>query len=175
MHRDEVSSGLAAALAIVMVGLAISIGWLMSSGIVFPETTPLLSGPLAGTEIIEAEASELIEGMRIENSLNFTQPRDPFRPLITAPTEGEGDGGDGEGEVVPPDNEIDGISVTLQEIRDVDGTPRATVIVDGVTFDVGVGDTFADTFMVVSLDSDSGVFLNGDNAFTLSVGQQILK
>ena len=173
MHRDEVSSGLAAALAIVMVGLAIAIGWLMSSGIVFPDSTPLLSGPLAGTEIIEAEASELIEGMRIENSLNFSQPRDPFRPLITAPTEGEGEGG--EGEVVPPEDEIDGISVTLQEIRDVDGTLRATVIVDGVTFDVGVGDTFADTFMVVSLDSDSGVFLNGDNAFTLSVGQQILK
>ena len=49
------------------------------------------------------------------------------------------------------------------------------MIVDGTTYDVGVDDTFADTFRVVSLDTDSGVFLNGDNAFTLSVGQQILK
>ena len=46
---------------------------------------------------------------------------------------------------------------------------------DGVTYDVGVDDTFADTFRVVSLDTDSGVFMNGDNVFTLNVGQQILK
>jgi hypothetical protein len=52
---------------------------------------------------------------------------------------------------------------------------RATVIVDSTTYDVGEGDTFAGSFMVVSLDTDSGVFLYGDNAFELSVGQEILK
>ncbi len=135
----------------------------------FPETNPILSGPLAGTETIEAQAADLIEGMRIESGLQFSQPRDPFRPLITEESQ-PGDPGD------PDDpDDPDGISITLQEIRDVNGTLRATVIVDGTTYDVGVDDTFADTFRVVSLDTDSGVFLNGDNAFTLSVGQQILK
>lgn len=166
MHREETSSGLAAVVAILMVGVAVAMGWLIFSGSVFPETTPILSGPLAGTETIEAQPADLIEGMRIESGLQFSQPRDPFRPLITEESQ--------PGDPVDPDDP-EGISITLQEIRDVNGTLRATVIVDGTTYDVGVDDTFADTFRVVSLDSDSGVFLNGDNAFTLSVGQQILK
>ena len=169
MHREQTSSGLAAVVAILMVGVAIAMGWLIVSGNVFPSTNPILSGPLAGTETIEVASAELIEGMRIENAVQFSQPRDPFRPLITEESQ--------PGDPVDPDDPVDptGISVTLQEIRDVNGTLRATVIVDGTTYDVGVDDTFADTFRVVSLDTDSGVFLNGDNAFTLSVGQQILK
>jgi hypothetical protein len=63
----------------------------------------------------------------------------------------------------------------LIEIRDVEGVLRATVKVDDTDYDVGVGDTFAGSFKVVSLDPDSGVFLYGDNAFELSVGQEILK
>ena len=169
MHREHASTGLPAAIAILMVGLAIAMGWLLFSGASFPDSTPLLSGPLAGTETVTAAPAEFIEGMRIESSIHFSQPRDPFRALITENSQ-IGDPTD------PTDpTDPDGISVTLQEIRDVNGTLRATIIVDGVTYDVGVGDTFADTFMVVSLDSDSGVFLNGDNAFTLTVGQQILK
>ena len=174
MHRDHTSSGLTAAVAILMVGVAIAMGWLIFSGTVFPAPSPLLTGPLAGTEIVETQTAPLIEGMRIENAVQFSQPRDPFRPLITE--DSEADAGNGNGDTTtPPENQTDGVSVTLQEIRDVSGTLRATVIVDGVTYDVGVGDTFADTFVVVSLDTDSGVFLNGDNAFTLSVDQQILK
>jgi hypothetical protein len=49
------------------------------------------------------------------------------------------------------------------------------VSVDEVTYTVGVGDTFAGDFKVISLDSDSGVFMYGDNVFTLSVGQSIIK
>ncbi len=65
--------------------------------------------------------------------------------------------------------------MALVEVRDVDGVLRATVTVGGSTFDVGVGDTFADIYKVVSLSEDSGVFLKGDSVFDLNVGQQILK
>ena len=171
MHRDDTSSGLAAVVAILMVGLAVAMGWLIVSGTVFPSTNPLLSGPLAEAEALTIDSPELIEGMRIESAVQFSQPRDPFRPLITEPT----DEGDETTEATTPDDQADGISVTLQEIRDVNGTLRATVIVDGITYDVGVDDVFATTFRVVSLDTDSGVFMNGDNVFTLSTGQQILK
>lgn len=174
MHRDQTSSGLAAVIAILMVGVAIAMGWLIFSGTVFTAESDLLSGPLAETEIITAESVELIEGMRIEGSIQFSQPRDPFRPLITDFGGDDGDPTDPTDPTDPPD-QTDGISVTLQEIRDVNGVLRATVIVDGVTYDVGVDDVFADTFRVVSLDATSGVFMNGDNVFTLSVGQQILK
>ena len=65
--------------------------------------------------------------------------------------------------------------MSLVETRDVSGVWRATVNVDGTDYDVGVGDTFAGDFKVVSLDADGGVFLYGDNAFELSEGQEILK
>ncbi|MBT8207004.1 MAG: hypothetical protein KJO18_01925, partial [Acidimicrobiia bacterium] len=63
----------------------------------------------------------------------------------------------------------------LIEVRLVNGVLRATVEVNGTTYDVGVGDTFAGSYLVVSLTEDSGVFTFGDTAFELGVGQQILK
>ena len=47
--------------------------------------------------------------------------------------------------------------------------------VDSTSYDVGEGEAFGGSYMVVSLDTDGGVFLYGDNAFELSVGQEILK
>ena len=171
MHRHANSSGVAAAVAIVMIGLAIAMGWLLISGGFFGGAVdPVLEGPFADTQIATAAPAALAEGMRIESAVQFSQPRDPFRPLITeAAVAGDGSGGGGGTGVT------NGSTVTLQEINSVDGVLRATVIVDGVTYIVGVGDTFAGSFQVVSLDADSGVFLNGDNAFEPSVGQQILK
>ncbi len=40
---------------------------------------------------------------------------------------------------------------------------------------MGVGETFAGSYRVVSLTEEMGVFMFGDNAFQLNVGQQILK
>ena len=68
-----------------------------------------------------------------------------------------------------------GIRVVLLEVRDEGGTLVAVVEVDGVTYTVGVGDTFATSFKVVSLNETGGVFTYGDSAFTLAVGQSILK
>ncbi len=175
MHRQSSASGVAAAVAIVMIGLAIAMGWLvLSGGVLGSDADSVLEGPLADTQIALAAPAALVEGMRIESAVQFSQPRDPFRPLITDAViagEGGGAGGGGGGE----NGVTNGSSVTLQEINSVDGVLRATVIVDGVTYIVGVGDTFAGSFQVVSLTTTSGVFLNGDNAFELSVGQQILK
>ena len=65
--------------------------------------------------------------------------------------------------------------MVLLEIRDEDGTRKAVVTVDGETYIVAVGETFAENFKVVSLSENNGVFLFGDSAFTLAVGQAILK
>ena len=112
----------------------------------------------------------MIEGVKVLSSFQVSQPRDPFRPLITEESS-TGGTGTGTGDGFDPS----GTRVTLVEIRDIAGVLRATVKVDGADYDVGVGDTFAGDFKVVSLDPDSGVFLFGDNAFELSVGQEILK
>lgn len=72
-------------------------------------------------------------------------------------------------------NEPEGIRVVLLEIRDDAGVRTAVLTVDGETWTVGVGEVFAEDFKVISLGENSGVFTYGDSAFTLAVGQAIIK
>lgn len=164
------NSGTAAAVAILLIGVAVAGAWMFVAPSVFGPAEAVLDGPLAESTLAAPASSELIEGVKVLNSFQVSQPRDPFRPLITEES-ATGDTGTGTGDGFTPT----GTRVTLIEIRDVAGVLRATVRVDGTDYDVGVGDTFAGDFKVVSLDPDSGVFLYGDNAFELSEGQEILK
>ena len=68
-----------------------------------------------------------------------------------------------------------GKRVSLLEIRDEGGVKKAVLTVDGQTYTVGVGDTFATDFKVISLAASSGVFMYRDSVFTLAVGQSIIK
>jgi hypothetical protein len=74
-----------------------------------------------------------------------------------------------------PGDEPQGTRVVLLEIRDDAGVKTAVLTVDGETYTAGVGETFAGQFKVISLDDDGGVFTYGDSAFSLAVGQAILK
>ncbi len=133
------------------------------------DPSPVVQAPASPAE---APASPI----GVVESLQLSQPRDPFRPLITEDSPFAGIPGVG-GEPATGDNGFtpSGTTITLQQIRDVGGTLRATVTVNGVSYDVGVGDTFAGSYKVVSLSETKGVFMFGDSAFELSVGQQILK
>jgi hypothetical protein len=160
-------SGRAAVIAILLIGVAVAGGWWLVAPSFLGATGSALDGPLAPVAASPAAAG--VSGPApATGSFQTAQPRDPFRPLITE-SSATGDGGGGS------TYEPSGTRVQLVAITDVGGVLRATVIVDSTTYDVGVGDSFAESFMVVSLDTDSGVFLYGDNAFELSVGQEILK
>jgi hypothetical protein len=160
-------SGRAAVIAILLIGVAVAAAWWLVAPSLLGAAGSALDGPLAPVAVSPAAAA--VSGPApATGSFQTAQPRDPFRPLIT---ESSPTGGDGGGSTYEPS----GTRVQLVAITDVGGVLRATVIVDSTTYDVGVGDSFADSFMVVSLDTDSGVFLFGDNAFELSVGQEILK
>ena len=162
------SNGSAAAVAILLIGFAMAVSWVAISPMILGPDELVLDGPLAPTQAAPAEPQALIEGIELTESFQLSQPRDPFRPLITE----DSPVGGGNGDTFDPDS----IRVQLISIREDAGVRRATVSVDGVEYDVGVGDTFADgQFVVVSIDVDSAVFLFGDNAFELSVGQVILK
>ncbi|MDX1692090.1 MAG: hypothetical protein R3290_13810, partial [Acidimicrobiia bacterium] len=69
----------------------------------------------------------------------------------------------------------DDVRVTLIEVRGDAGSREAVVEVDGTTYTVGVGDTFAVDFRVVSLTENGGVFEYRDQAFSLVEGQAVLK
>lgn len=181
--------------SLVLVGTAVASMWLMASAGVFTATEqPLPGAPDSNTESTAPSAANS-GSERIISGFQVSQPRDPFEPLIvgggdsTSTTIDDGSGtttttgGDGsttttiagDTTTTTAGDSPDGIRVVLLEVRDEGGELVAVVEVDGETSTVGVGDTFATNFKVVSLSETGGVFTFGDSAFTLAVGQSILK
>ncbi len=168
----------ATAVAVLMLIAAAALSWMVvTSGVLSPAPAIADAPSAAPAAAVEVETAVAQPSAVISGGFQVSQPRDPFRPLITeqSPVAGQpgtgGTGGTGSGGGFNPA----GNTITLQEIRDVTGVMRATVIVNGVSYDVGVGETFAGSYKVISLSETKGVFTFGDNAFELTVGQQILK
>jgi len=180
--------------SLVLVGTAVASMWLMASAGVFTATEQPLPGAPDSNTKSTAPAAANSGSERIISGFQVSQPRDPFEPLIvgsdpTSTTIDDGSGtttttgGDGsttttiggDTTTTTAGDSPDGIRVVLLEVRDEDGELVAVVEVDGETSTVGVGDTFATSFKVVSLSETGGVFTFGDSAFTLAVGQSILK
>ncbi len=178
--------------SLVLVGTAGASVWLMASAGVFSggeQALPSAPGSPAGGASAAPGGGGLVPGIQIG------QPRDPFQPLITAPPGGDGGettttgaggttttaaGGttttaSGGATTTTAGDNPDGIRVKLLEIRETSTGRLAVVEVDGETYSVRVGETFATSFRVVSLTANGGVFTYGDSAFTLAVGQSILK
>ena len=177
MSERRATGIVTALLGLIMVATAVLAGSLVvTSGILAGDAD--LDRPLQDGPTLESEAIETDESVKVTGSFQLSQPRDPFKPLITPdspvaaiPGVGGLPGSTGEdGTFVPGST-----SITLVEIRDVDGVLRATIVVNGVTYEVGEGDTFAGSYQVVKITEDSVVVMFGDTAFELKVGQQILK
>ena len=166
-------------LAFVLVAVGVFAIWLVAGSGVFATTAPQLGGPLPAAANAAAPGGDA--GLPLAPSIQVAQPRDPFAPLTSEPpvtsstlpgqTTTTEPGATTTTEGFDPEE----TRVVLLEIREEGGVDKAVLTVDGVTYVVAVGETFADNFKVVSLSDDSGVFLYGDSAFTLAVGQAILK
>lgn len=166
-------NGSAAVLAVLLMGLALAAAWwAVAPGILGTSPGEVLNGALAPAGVVVPDEVALAEGARISTRLQTSQPRDPFVPLITdtPPVDTDGDG-------EPDSTVVDRTRFTLEDVSDIAGVLRAEVSVDGVTYTVGIGDTFAGKFKVISLDetAGSGVFSYGDNTFSAIIGQAILK
>jgi len=121
----------------------------------------------------------------------FFSGRDPFVPLVEETTTGDtGDTGDpapdgdpdgdpppngdddgnGDGGVPPEERgetiTVGGHTVTLIDIISTNGT-RVQVEVDGESYTVEPGESFADNFQLVSVQGGCANFLFGDQSFTL--------
>ncbi len=188
--------------AVLLVATAIAAMWLMASAGVFAGAEQPLAGAPESTTESTLSAAAGVGSLKINSGFQVSQPRDPFEPLIgsdggttttiddesTTTTAGDGStttttAGDGSTTTTTAGSTTtttagdspDGIRVVLLEVRDEGGSLVAVVEVDGETHTVGVGDTFAVSFKVISLTESGGVFTFGDSAFTLAVGQSILK
>ncbi len=159
-------------LFIVIMGLLVASVWMMVAPSVFGSSgTQVLGGSVvADTNTSEAQdgvvVGDLLPGIRVIEDFQIASPRDPFLPLIT------------EEIITDPGDGFDpgGTRVALTSITMLgDGTRQAVVEVAGTPYVVGVGDTFAGSYQVVTLSDTSGTFLFGDNPFTLAIGEEILK
>jgi hypothetical protein len=119
----------------------------------------------------------------------FFSGRDPFLPLVVAPTEGGAPTGEtpapgaspgapvvepspgAEGEVTPEGSTtIGGHTVRVIDIFQQGGEQMVQVEVDGETFTVIEGEEFSDNFRVESIQGTCASFLFGDEPFTLCEG-----
>jgi hypothetical protein len=181
--------------SLLLVGTAAASVWLLASAGVFTGGEPALPSASVNPGTVAA-----VPGGPLNPSTDYqvAQPRDPFEPLIvpaSTTTVPDGDttsstsGGatttttpgattsssTGGTTSTTTGDQPQGKRVTLLEVRQEAGGRVAVVEVDGQTYTVGVGDTFAGEFKVVSLSDNGGVFTYGDSAFTLAVGQSIVK
>jgi hypothetical protein len=76
----------------------------------------------------------------------------------------------GEAEMV-----CEGRVVSLVGVQQTAAGPQATFQVDTTTYEVVVGQDFATSFRLLSVDGDCATFLYGDERNTLCVGQRVLK
>ncbi len=187
--KNATRSLTASVVAILLVATAVVSVWLVATNGVFAAAGPGLDGPLPAAPGTIAPFVLTDDGLGLTSAFQVAQPRDPFEPLIddattttagTTTTTTTGDTTTTTGAGTTSTTTTDGFEpdtrrVVLLEIREEDGTRRAVLTVDGETYVVAVGEAFAENFRVVSLSENSGVFLYGDSAFTLAVGQAILK
>jgi hypothetical protein len=156
---------------ILLTGLTVAALWLLVAPTILGSSTTA-PGPVVSADsgvVTQGVTDDLLPGMRLIEDFQVSQPRDPFRPLITEDTDGTGNGG-GDG-FDPTGTAVSLISVTTL----ADDTRQAVVRVAGTDYTVGVGETFAGSYQVVSLTDTGGTFLFGDSPFTLAVGEEILK
>ena len=115
--------------------------------------------------------------------------KNPFEPAIqvsspdtspgsgtTTTTSGSDTGGGTTTSTAEPSFEPPvGATVALVDVYDEAGSARARVQVGSTVYTVGVGDEFATSYRVVSLDDPCGQFLYGDAPFSLCEGEQVIK
>lgn len=156
---------------ILLAGLAVAALWLLVAPSILSSSGNTDSGPLvlADSGVVSESPLDLLPGMRLIDDFQVSQPRDPFRPLITEEIADTGDGG-GDG-FDPTGTAVSLISITTLG----DGSRQAVVRVAGTDYTVGVGETFAGSYQVVTLTDSGGTFLFGDSPFALAVGEEILK
>lgn len=155
---------------VLLAGLAVASLWLLVAPSILASSSPSQVRPAVAADpgVVSEAPLDLLPGMRLIEDFQVSQPRDPFRPLITQQTDGTGDGGNG---FDPTGTTVALISVTTLG----DGSRQAVVRVAGTDYTVGVGDTFAGSYQVVTLTDTGGTFLFGDSPFALAVGEEILK
>ncbi|MCA1834179.1 MAG: hypothetical protein ABR548_04055 [Actinomycetota bacterium] len=163
---------------VVLLGLVYLIFFTGGGGPVTVETAP----PTSGSRTPVPTASPTAAATPVPETFESFEGKDPFRPLIAAGSSGGSPPPAGTPAPQPTGTSSPseggpsgGQRVSLVDINTRNGTLLATVEVNGKSYTVKEGDTFAGSYRVLDLTKSCGTFVFGDERFTLCIGQEVLK
>jgi hypothetical protein len=164
-----------------VVGLLLALGtaiafWLIVGGGDRPrppESSTRQTGATGQPPASIEQPADTVPGGAVETSELFA-PKDPFDPLISTSSQA---GGRAAGASAKSSRGQAGIGE--RKVLLVASTSRrggsAEVRVDGTSYTVARGETFADHFKLLAASGDCVAMLFGDQEFTLCEGDEILK
>ncbi|MDI6891866.1 MAG: hypothetical protein QMD08_02555 [Actinomycetota bacterium] len=154
-----------ATLVVFVLGMGFLFFFLLGKAPQVPERAvqpPLKAEETAPAEAVETTAPAPAEGYEIY------EYKDPFKPLITAPTTET---------IAEPTTPTAGpVPLALDDIFVEDGVTYASIRYGDAVYKVTEGDRVDESpYQVLSIGTDSVVLLYGDDRITLRLGEEILK
>lgn len=158
----------------------------------FSGEEPQEAAPPPAPSVSPSPAVPAAEETPPEETFEVFESKDPFRPLVTAgapggaagaagttaggtaagTTAGTAPSGPGAAGGAAPSG---GQRVQLVDVFEESGQQRAQVKVGSTVHTVGVGESFADSFKLVSVSGNCATMLHGDDKFTLCEGEEVIK
>lgn len=111
----------------------------------------------------ESKKDETVE----QNTFEIYLIKDPFESLVKPKSEGSGNGS--------TSGEESQSTLTLEDIYTEDSTKYASINVGETNYKVKEEDTFATSYKVVTIGTDSVTLLYGDETINLEIGSSISK
>jgi hypothetical protein len=180
----------AGALAVAVLGYFVVLPALSGSGGDSDTSFTVVKHKPAKTVAAKAAAKPAAKKVVAPTSYNDVQARNnPFHPLwiapkeqpvvapagVTAPTGTDTTGTDTTGTSSGSSTSVGGQRVALMTVYSKDGAQYAQTKVGDVVYAPKVGAVFAGSYKLLATSGNTATFLFGDEQFTLTVGQEVLK
>jgi hypothetical protein len=165
---------------VLLLVLAVAVARPLLAGrseVAAPAAPPLTTTPASSTTSAPTTT--------VESGQPLGSQKDPFRPLVvaggagatasTVSSQSTVPGSGGGTATVPGGGSTAEREVTLEDVVSRSGTRYAKVSVDGSSYTVKEGESFAGDYRVVDIGSACATFESGTTPFTLCEGEAVLK